>query len=283
MLVDSNPDFIRGIKMCLRPIYVKTVPFPVACGKCIECKVKKSNEWAYRCMLEASLYKENCFLTLTYNEDNYPERGSLSRRDLQLFIKRLRFAIDKKYGLKIRYFGCGEYGSRKGRPHYHLIIFGWKPTDLTFLKRDKRGNLLYRSALVESCWTKGFSSVGEVTLETAKYTAVYMQKVFDQSLKKPFVCMSLKPGIGANAVFPNVLDSLKIYYRGKYIKLPRYYMKVLEDNYGLDLSEIRERGKEKAFLDYLQTDPSSRDNENKRRWKKFEKIFKKPLDKFGMP
>lgn len=44
----------------------------------------------------------------------------LRKRDLQLFIKRLRFYLPD---YDIRYFACGEYGPDKFRPHFHLIIY----------------------------------------------------------------------------------------------------------------------------------------------------------------
>lgn len=95
------------------------------CGKCVECLMSYSNEWALRCVLEASLYRDNCMLTLTYRDNPV----TLIKRDYQLFLKRLREALSP---LKIRYFGCGEYGARGQRPHFHIIIFGWKPDDLDF-------------------------------------------------------------------------------------------------------------------------------------------------------
>ena len=36
-------------------------------------------------------------------------------------MKRLR----KKYGSKIRFFQCGEYGELYGRPHYHACLLNF--------------------------------------------------------------------------------------------------------------------------------------------------------------
>jgi hypothetical protein len=44
--------------------------------------------------------------------------GSLKKKELQNFLKRLR----KNAGFTFRYFACGEYG-KKGRPHYHILLF----------------------------------------------------------------------------------------------------------------------------------------------------------------
>ena len=210
----------------------RAVSIDLPCGKCVECERSKSIEWSYRIMNECSLYKDNCFITLTYR--NNPVE--LNLRDYQLFLKRLR----KKIG-KFRYFLCGEYGSKKRRPHYHLIVFGWKPQDLEYFFTDKSGFIIYQSKFLEQLWSLGFVSVGELNLRSAKYVAKYMQKQIDYGdLKKPFIRMSLKPGIGANFIKNNLqlLDSDKIYVQGNYIKLPRYYLKVASQQ-GLGDLEIK--------------------------------------------
>ena len=42
------------------------------CGQCIGCRLDRSRAWAMRCIHEASLHDENCFITLTYNAENLP-------------------------------------------------------------------------------------------------------------------------------------------------------------------------------------------------------------------
>ena len=48
------------------------LPQQVPCGQCIGCRLEYSRQWAMRCAHEASLYEDNCFITLTYNPDNLP-------------------------------------------------------------------------------------------------------------------------------------------------------------------------------------------------------------------
>lgn len=223
--------------MCLYP--KKFRGMLVDCRKCFECSLKYSNQWAYRIMLEASLYKDNSFFTLTYNNENL-ESNSLCKRDLQLFIKRLRkhFKNDK-----LRYFACGEYGSLHGRPHFHIIVFNLHLDDLFFHSIDKKGIKIYRSPTLEKLWTKGFSSVGDLSFDSALYCAKYMQKSLDKddNRVKPFTIMSLKPGIGANAINAKMLLTDKIYFNGKHIPIPRYFLKVFENRDGYDLSELRKK------------------------------------------
>lgn len=231
--------------MCLSPI---TIPChgkdgyfrwqTVNCGKCLECLQKYSNEWAFRIIDECSLYDENAFITLTYNDDYLPADNSVSRREVQLFMKRFRKAVSP---LRVRFFSCGEYGKKRLRPHYHIIIFNWFPTDCYFWQRDGSVDL-FRSPFLEKIWTKGFSSVGKVTLQTARYCAKYMQKwQFDNLLKSdltpPFVQMSNRPGIGYGAISADCLVDDRIYHNGSFVKVPRYYLKVFEQN-GYDLTDF---------------------------------------------
>lgn len=207
----------------------------VPCGKCIECLEKYSTEWAFRCMLEASKYKNNCQLTLTYSD----APKSVQRRDLQLFIKRLRKALSP---LKIRYFGCGEYGSQYRRPHYHLVVFNWYPADAYFWKYSDSHIPLYRSPFLEKIWTSGFSTVAHVDFHSCKYTAKYLQKLqpVPSDMLPPFTCMSTHPGIASDFVSFNDLETGKLYVDGRYISLPRYWLKKLEQQ-GYDLTEYKER------------------------------------------
>lgn len=241
--------------MCLFPQTIWTRPkngdsqlVTVSCGRCLECQKQKSFEWAFRIMDECSCYSENCFITLTYNDENLPSDGSVSRREVQLFMKSFRQAVSP---LKVRFFACGEYGKRLGRPHYHLIIFGWFPSDAWFFKRDG-GSDLFRSPLIEKVWKKGFSSVGRVTLDTAMYCAKYMNKFYFDSkshkgLYPPFIQMSNRPGIGFDCVYRADLVSDRIYRNGRSVKIPRYYLKVMERD-GVYLDEFKERRQQQGEL-----------------------------------
>lgn len=230
--------------MCLYPFYLKSVGSMLPCGKCVECLNSYSTEFAVRCMLEAREHSENCFLTLTYNNENCPE--SVSKRDFQLFIKRLRFSLSQS-NIKIRIFGSGEYGSQGGRPHYHIIVFGFIPKDLVFLMNTKKGEKIYKSDFISSLWGKGFISVGDLTFNTAKYCAKYLQKLCDSGdREKPFILSSRRPGIGGlpntiNYIISNCLVTDKIYINGLFYRIPTYYLKVLEkiDKYADTITAIR--------------------------------------------
>ena len=213
------------------------------CGQCIGCRLERSRQWAVRCMHEASLHDTNCFITLTYSSDHLPSDNSLNYRHFQLFMKRLR-----KYAkVPVRFYMCGEYGELGERPHYHACLFGYSFSDLQLVNVSPAGSPIYRSAVLESLWTFGFSSIGEVTFESAAYVARYIMKKItgynsdahyrDVDLSTgeiinrvpEFNRMSLKPGIGArwfekftSDVFPHD----RVVINGAKSKPPRYYDKL---------------------------------------------------------
>lgn len=209
-------------------------PISLPCGKCVECLMQYSNEWALRCVMEASLHMSNCMLTLTYAD----APNSVSKRDFQLFMKSLRKAISP---VRIRFFGCGEYGSKGGRPHYHIIIFGWTPSDLvTFFRRDD--HYVYKSKFVSDIWKRGFVTVEEVTFQSAKYCAKYLQKLNVVPADKVpcFTLMSNRPGLGLEAFKSYSADVDAIYYQGKSYSIPRYFRRKLQGDFTKQ-TEFRKR------------------------------------------
>lgn len=192
----------------------------IPCGQCIGCRIDYSRQWADRCMLEAKEHDSNYFLTLTYDDDHldsvksgYTERDtgeykeilSLNKRDLQLFHKSLRKALDAENRPKIRFFACGEYGEKTYRPHYHEICFGLVLDDLKFYKYNDLKLPLYTSEFLNKIWKKGYVIVGEATWESCAYVARYVTKKLkgvgseiykEYNITPPFTVMSRKPGIG---------------------------------------------------------------------------------------
>lgn len=179
----------------------------IPCGKCDSCIEQRTKSWAIRCTLEAAQYEDNCFLTLTYNNQCVP-KGGLQKKEFQKFIKALR----NKYGAGIRYFGCGEYGSKYDRPHYHIIVFNFFPKDAEPVKYDAVTQCIYyRSKELQSLWKFGFVSIGEVTYNSCAYVARYCQKkIKDMGIVRQnpeFSLMSRRPGIGQK-YFEDHYDSL---------------------------------------------------------------------------
>ena len=150
------------------------VPFlelTLPCGQCVGCRLERSRQWAIRCVHEASMHKKNCFITLTFDNQHLPKDGSLDVRDFQLFMKRVR----KRFGTNIRFYHCGEYGEKLGRPHYHACLFNFDFED-KILWKEINGQKLYISQSLSELWPFGFSTIGEVTYQSAAYVARYIMK-----------------------------------------------------------------------------------------------------------
>ena len=201
----------------------------IPCGQCSGCRLDRSRQWAVRCVHEASMYTDNCFITLTYDNEHLAS-DSLVPRDYVLFMKRLR----KMFGSGIRFFHCGEYGSINERPHHHAIIFNFDfPDKELWSIRD--GFCLYRSRSLEDLWPYGFSTIGDVTFESAAYVARYVLKKISGKESTEhyhgripeYVTMSRKPGNAydwirkfKNDVYPNDFVVIR---GGIKCRPPRYY------------------------------------------------------------
>lgn len=177
------------------------LPLKLPCGQCVGCRLEKSRQWAVRCVHESKMHDENVFVTLTYDDDNLPAGRSLVKRDLQLFMKRLR----KSRPEKVRFYACGEYGDVTERPHYHILLFGTDFPDKKKYKENPSGGYLYDSSELRELWPFGSNLLGDVTFDSAAYVARYcMKKItgdhaeWHYAGREPeFSLMSRRPGIGA--------------------------------------------------------------------------------------
>jgi len=220
-------------------------------------------------MHEASLYNDNCFITLTYDDDHLPSDGGLHYSEYQRFMKYLRAEFPDQ---RIRFYMAGEYGSDNGRPHFHACLFNFQFKDLVFLRNSPTGHPLFRSPTLERLWPKGYSSVGSMTFQAAAYVARYIMKKLDGEGLRSYSAVdtitgeviqrrpefnrcSLKPGIGSawfakfhSDVFPR--DAVIV--DGSPVRVPRYYDKLLELSNPILLSLIKDKrmlAAEKLILD----------------------------------
>lgn len=241
--------------------FLQATEVHLPCGSCIGCRLERSRQWAVRCVHEASLYDNNCFITLTYNDEHLPDDGSLHVEHFQAFMKRLReyaARLADKHKLprpKIRFYHCGEYGDENARPHYHACIFNYDFMDKTPWQNSGSGSTIYTSDTLSEVWGMGFATIGDLTFESAAYVARYVMKkrtgpdadLHYQGLKPEYTTMSRRPGIGkgwydswANDVFP----ADEVIINGKSVSVPRFYDNQLElDNPEL-LSKIKLKRKE---------------------------------------
>lgn len=238
------------------------------CGQCIGCRLARSRDWALRCVHESKLHYQNCYLTLTYDDEHVPwstvtGEQTLKKKDLQDFMKRLRFHL---HPLKVRFFACGEYGEETHRPHYHVILFGYDFPDKTLFSISKDGFPYYVSPFLQKIWQNGQCLVADVTFETCAYVARYVTKKLTgeagkeayEGIQPEFVNMSRRPGIGKDwydeykaDLYPYDEAILQGNNGTRVMRIPRYYDKLLEQEDPLLLESIKEkrieRGERKAW------------------------------------
>lgn len=165
--------------MCHSPITVthSTGRHLVRCGNCVKCAIRRQQSWTLRCLLEQRVSGSASFVTLTYRDDTVPDL--LDARHMQLFFKRLR----RSTSASVRYFYCGEYGGKTGRPHWHAIVYGLP--------------LLRRGLSQWPQWPHGHVHVGEVTRQSVSYVVRYTLKSWRG---EHVVGMSRRPGIGLQPI-----------------------------------------------------------------------------------
>lgn len=252
-----------------RRLYFKQPPsvnfdrLEVGCGQCIGCRLEYGRQWAVRIMHEAQMHRCNSFITLTYDDEHLPYDGSLVKPHFQKFMKRLR---KKLYPLKLRYFMCGEYGEKLGRPHYHACVFNLDLPDRQLWK-TVNGVRLYTSQTLDAIWGKGFTTIGSVTFESAAYVARYTLKkktgkeaedhYFKQhpivdmqfEVEPEYADMSRRPGIGTtwlDKFETDVFPSDEVIVRGFSQKPPRFYDEIYRRDNEKELEELKKKRTRRA-------------------------------------
>ena len=228
----------------------------VPCGKCSGCRAQKTREWADRMILELDHSGTAVFLTLTYDDEHLPMYynqqtaetvPTLRKRDLQLFMKRLRKRKEFK-GRELRYYACGEYGSTTHRPHMHMILYNVSLDDFKDLapRGTNELNQPYFSSdiLAKEVWKNGFCLIAPVSWSTCAYVARYVKKkkmglVSDEYVERmyepEFSVMSRNPGIGMYypVEHPDFKEKSKYYFADQngsvQVNFPKAFLRFLEN------------------------------------------------------
>jgi len=202
------------VMLCKNP-FIKGTGEAYGCGQCLPCRLNRRRIWTHRIMLEAAQYADNCFVTLTYDNERMPANGSVEPVECQLWLKRLR---DRISPLKVRYFLVGEYGDQTQRPHYHAALFGFPNCSYGQTRRFRNSDRPCCGVceIVRTTWGKGHIGLGTLEPESAAYIAGYVTKKMtspdDPRLhgRHPeFARMSLRPGLGGDAVHEIASETLR--------------------------------------------------------------------------
>lgn len=154
---------------CIDPGYVlkkgTVLRLPVPCRKCRPCLQQRAAEWVTRIYWEWAHHvgPTPVFVTFTYSDRR---RDCVTYRDVQLFMKRLR----AKHG-RLRFACVREFGSKKGRKHYHAIIF---PSFEMWCHAKQRRQAL--RAEFEAIWGIGFLFIKKMHKNSVPYLCKYLVK-----------------------------------------------------------------------------------------------------------
>lgn len=220
----------------------------VPCGKCIICESKKVKEWECRAMCEtAKSTSYPLFITLTYDDKHRHADEQLHKEDVSLWLRKFRDFCRYHYNQdNIRFACCGEYGGKRKREHYHVILW-----NVPYF--GSWSNLL---DVIETTWERGFVYVKPSNMGAISYLMKYIQKqridihnisplrtpqnnCTEVSEKaKPFFFASRRNGLG-NAY---LMDNLQFFRKNlslqfsvtdpfsgvtKEYTLPRYFVNIL--------------------------------------------------------
>lgn len=239
---------------CKCPIFINGSYYN--CGSCLACRINYTSQWQLRLLYELDCWDGASFVTLTYNDKHLPLNGSLNKNHLRDFIKRLRSKMyynncvslwnrgfiknvfNKDYKPLLRYYACGEYGSKTNRPHYHLILFGvdyFNEEHMKYVSECWKNcdDLLYDKNLGRHCCLQ------PVNKDTIGYVTGYVQKKLkgndaikeydEKGLLRPFNISS--QGLGLVSAIENKKLLSKGYTyttNGKRLTIPRYFRDKLE-------------------------------------------------------
>lgn len=257
------------------------------CGQCEECRAQNAQQWATRAYNETKTNPLGMFLTLTYKDKDLPKTPTgiptLKKDDVTKFKKAIRQKLFRKYRkrINIKTLECGEYGGKRGRPHYHMLLWGYKADDIKLAMKSKSGEWLYKSKEIEKTWNKGKVIIGEITYESSAYVARYTTK---KMMKDKLLDGQIKPYINMSRGKDNAIgiqyyqkNKNKIWKnKGVYVKtkkgtklkpIPRYYQKIKNK----EETKIIDEKINKILNEKYETER----NELNKKWLKRKKIWHK--------
>ena len=218
------------------PIDSRVLFVPVGCGKCIECRRKKSREWKVRLLEDIKVHKNAKFVTLTFSKDSINELGSLFNsygydkdNDICTIAVRRFLEVWRKHNKKsVRHWLINEIGgNRYEGVHLHGLIWG-------------------DSDEIKKRWRYGFVFIGDKVNEgTINYISKYVTKI-DKKHSEFVSKVFCSKGIGNGFFDRKDLDFFRkndcyMLSNGSKISLPIYYRNYL----------YNEDTREKLWVDLL--------------------------------
>lgn len=241
---------------CVSPLSIKdprqkrgSIRITVPCGQCGACKYNRRADWSYRLGEEERNSKNASFLTLTYDEENITENElgiqTLVKKDLQLFIKRIRKQNAQLWNEKLVYYNVGEYGPKTQRPHYHSIMFNLNRNLWPF---------------IEGTWGKGNTKRLPLNGGSIHYCTKYhmnFDKEYSENLRREPEFAMMSNGIGKQYMvratdWNRNNGNLYVINNGFKQRMPRYYKERIFEDWerellGEDAADAAHKAYEKEY------------------------------------
>lgn len=229
--------------MCINPRLLDNGSL-VACRKCWQCRNNRINDWVGRCIAESRTSVATSAVTLTYGRVNgkadHERAAVLTYSDVQKYLKLLR-----RHGFPLRYLAAGEFGSAKGRTHWHLIIFWQKCVPTHFTTDPKSGQTVevpmpLRERFMERHWPHGWSQWDRGDdVSAVRYVCKYISKDLRDAERQGQVSLSKVPPLGAH-----YFDGLARRYveQGISPRVPEYHFADVRDDRTGETVKYRLRG-----------------------------------------
>lgn len=196
----KNPNkglrFIRGDPRYLKDRQSGYLNFP--CGHCSECIAKRQMDLVQRIMME-SMKNEMFFVTMTYNDETLPYLSvndyTIRYADYQDVIHMFKRIKKRKLLPPFRYFGVSELGSRKGRPHFHLLLIFPKIQFQDY--NDKIHFSLHLKDVLLANWCR---NVGSTRAPSYIPLCTYAEKFINNKWRRNFDVSYCCPNASANGI-----------------------------------------------------------------------------------
>lgn len=166
--------------VCDQPLILKDGT-EVGCRRCKQCKANYVTDWVGRCIAEGEVSAAVSSVTLTYR-DRGMRSDLLTYSDFKSFVRRLR-----RGGYPVRFVAAGEYGSKKGRAHWHAILFWRGRVPLHPIRRN----------FEQTHWPHGFSFWDESNVSALRYVCKYIMKADGDGNAQALFRMSKYPPLGS--------------------------------------------------------------------------------------
>lgn len=158
-----------------------------ACHKCWQCHENTVNDYVGRCIAETKTATSVFSVTLTYGrnsaDDVIHERAVvLTYSDVQKYLKLLR-----RHHYKVRYLVAGEFGAKKGRAHWHIVL----------IFKGKVPHHELGANFMEAHWPHGYSYWQKPDWPNLRYVCKYVLKEMGDDERQGHLSVSKKPPLGA--------------------------------------------------------------------------------------